>query len=378
MKFLHTSDWHLGAMEGNYSLKEDQQFFIDAICNIAEQEQVDAVLIAGDVYDRSVASADAISLYDAAMSRLCKQLRKQVLIIAGNHDSAERLAACGELLSMAGLHVAGMLEAKPFCVSFEDADIYLLPWISEEKVRSVYPERKNEIHNLESAYNAVTDVIRQSFDPAKKHIILSHAYITDSETSDSDRAAVIGYAANVSAKVFEGFDYAALGHIHKPQTVAPGVRYSGTPMPFSFGKEESQEKSVTIVDTADMSEKVIPVPRLHRWTTLTGTLSELLNTQVSEEVRTGYVRLQITDAYASRETMASLEVVYPKVRDFSGKSIEGDDSRIGMPMQEFEELQTDPEAIFARFCTENLNAEPDEHRMDLFRNAVKEVEEELK
>ena len=336
------------------------------------------MFIAGDVYDRSVASAEAISLYDAAMSRLCKKLEKQVLIIAGNHDSAERLSTCGDLLTMAGLHVAGMLEAEPYYVSIGDTDIYLLPWISEEKVRSIYPERKDEIHNLESAYKVVMDVIRQSFDSTKKHIILAHAFITDSETSVSDRAAVIGYAANVSAKVFEGFDYVALGHIHKPQTVSPGVRYCGTPMPLSFGKEESQEKSVTVVDTADMSEKIIPVPQLHRWTTLTGTLSELLDAEVSEEVRTGYVRLQITDAYAGLETMASLEAIYPNVRDYAGKRFDGEDSRISMTQQELEKLEADPETVFVRFCLDNLKEEPDAHQLELFRKAVREAEEELK
>ena len=132
MKLLHTSDWHLGSTEIDRSLHDDQVFFIDQICRIIQEEQVDAVMIAGDVYDRSVASADAMALYDGAVTRICKELRVPVLVIAGNHDGAERLANCSELLSAAGLHVCGSIEREPKRVAFEDTEVF--PWARRSRM----------------------------------------------------------------------------------------------------------------------------------------------------------------------------------------------------------------------------------------------------
>ena len=313
MKLLHTSDWHLGALDGDRSLLVDQKFFIDGICDIATERSVDAVIIAGDVYDRSVSSAEAIKLYDYAMTRLCNELKKQVIIVAGNHDSAERLSSCHELLSAAGLHISGSLEREISKVSIGNADIYSLPWITEEKVKSVFPEHKEDIASLEDAYNVVTTHIKGGFVKGKKNIIVSHAFITDSETSTSDRAAVIGFATQVSASVFDGFDYVALGHIHKPQNVSGNVRYSGTPMPYSFGKEETQEKSITVIDTDDMSMEIAPLTLLHVRKTLSGTLDELLEFDCDEETRKGYLRLQVTDQYVGIETLSELRRIYPNL-----------------------------------------------------------------
>ena len=205
MIFLHTSDWHLGATEGERELREDQYFFIDEICRIIEERQVDAVLLAGDVYDRSVGSASAIRLYNYAMERICRDLKKTVLTIAGNHDSADRLSSCGSLLEKAGLYISGAAEREARVVAFDDAEVFLLPWVTEEKVRSLYPEER--ISDLTGAYQVLTDHMRERFSPDKKHIVVSHAFITNAETSTSDRAAEIGFATQVSASVFDGFVY---------------------------------------------------------------------------------------------------------------------------------------------------------------------------
>ena len=157
MLFLHTSDWHLGAAGGERELLEDQRAFIDAICQIVEKRHVDAVLLAGDVYDRAVASAAAIGLYDDAMDRLCRELGVPVLVIAGNHDGPERLASCGSLLDRAGLHVLGAAQREPKVVSFPEAEVFLLPWITEEKVKSLYPEEREKIQQ-----KVITDLRRAS------------------------------------------------------------------------------------------------------------------------------------------------------------------------------------------------------------------------
>ncbi len=375
MILLHTSDWHLGMIDCEHSLLADQQFFIDGICSIIERERVDAVLIAGDVYDRSVASAEAIRLYDDAMTRICKGLGVPVLIVAGNHDSAERLASCSELLKAVGLHIAGALTRTPEVVSFDDTEVFLLPWITEAKVKSVYPEEKDRIESIEDAYRVVAEHFRTAFTPGKKHVLTAHAFITNAETSSSDRAAEIGFAMQVPASVFDGFDYVALGHIHKPQDVTDTIRYSGTPMPFSFGREETQVKSVTLIDTRTMARRTVPLPLLHRRTTITGTLEEVLHPTCDEEVKNGYVRAVVTDSFIGLETMSMLLETYPNLLDTCGKTFENESASVTMTIRELEELGRDPAEVFRYFCREELGVSPDERLIGLFREAMESVGE---
>ena len=185
---------------------------------------------------------------------------------------------------------------------------------------------------------------RERFSPGKRHILMAHAFITNAETSTSDRAAEIGFATQVPASVFDGFDYVALGHIHKPQDVTDTVSYSGTPMIYSFGKEEKQEKSVTILDTADMSRKRVPLPLLHRWTTVTGTLEEVLHPALDEEAKNGYVRIRVTDSFLGLEALSELKRVYPNFVDGAGKTYDNDDSSVTMTLEELETVENDPVA----------------------------------
>lgn len=375
MIFLHTSDWHLGATEGEYDLLEDQYYFVDEICRIISERKVDAVLLAGDVYDRSVASAAAIRLYDYAMNRICREFNTKVLTIAGNHDSAERLSSCGQLLEKAGLYISGAAEQEPKVISFDDTEVFLLPWITEEKVRSLYPEERESIGSLTDAYRVVTSHMRDRFSPDKKHIVVSHAFITNSETSTSDRAAEIGFATQVSADVFDGFDYVALGHIHKPQDVSARIRYCGTPMPYSFGKEETQVKSVTLLDTETMAQEIIPLPLLHKRTTFTGTYEELLNLNCPEEEKNGYVRLNVTDTAIGLELLSKLKLVYPHPLVVSGKVYEGDETTITLTMEELEQMENDPRQVFKSFCREEMGEEATPHFVELFEKAVSRYEE---
>ena len=374
MRLLHTSDWHLGAADGDRPLLEDQQFFIDAICGIIEREHVDAVLIAGDVFDRSVASAEAIRLYDGAVTRICRDLHVPVCIIAGNHDSAERLSNCSGLLSAAGLHIAGALSRTPQVVPFDDTEIFLLPWITEAKVKSVFPEEKDNICSIEDAYRITAERYRAAFSPNKRHILAAHAFLTNAETSASDRAAEIGFAMQVPASVFDGFDYVALGHIHKPQNVSETIRYCGTPMPFSFGREETQEKSVTLIDTQAMKRTIVPLPLLRRRTTITGTLEQVLHPACSDEVRNGYVRVDVTDSYIGLETLSDLRQVYPNLLDVSGKTFESESASVTLTIRELEDLSSNPVEVFRYFCREELDTEPDERLIALFEKSVGEVQ----
>ena len=376
MIFLHTSDWHLGAMGGERDLWDDQKYFIDAICGIVREKRVDAVLLAGDVYDRSVPAASAIGLYDYAMERLCGELGVKVLTIAGNHDSAERLASCAGLLDKAGLYLQGAAQREPRVVAFADSQVFFLPWMTEEKIKSLYPEERDSITGLTDAYRVAVNHMREKFIPGKRHLLLTHAFITNAETSTSDRAAEIGFATQVPASVFEGFDYVALGHIHKPQQVNPFIRYSGSPMAYSFGKEERQEKSVTLIDTAAMTQEVVPLPLLHRWTTLTDCYEALLAGEYPEEIREGYVRLNVTDTAVGLDMLSRLRQVYPNALVVAGKTYDGEDTTITLTMEQLEQMESDPAEVFKSFCREEMGQEATDHFLQLFAQAVEEADAE--
>lgn len=371
MKFLHTSDWHLGmTFRGGVSYARDQKYVIENICRIALDEKVDGILIAGDVFDKSIASYEALNVYDEVMTRICVSYEIPVYLIAGNHDGAERLSQCNELLKKSGLYIAGSLSDKPQVVNTKDADIYLLPWISTDRVKAAYPDEAEKISSMEDAYKTVLDKYRESFVKDHKNILVAHAFIVNAKTSTSDRAAEVGKAAMVGSHVFEGFDYVALGHLHGPQQINKKIRYSGSPMAYSFGKEEKQEKSVTIFDTESGGQTVIPIPQLHKRTTLTGTFEELMKADFDDDIRDGYVRLEVTDSYVGMDSMAAFREKYRNLLEVAGKGFERDDARITMTIEEIENADTDPETVFEQYCKDMLGESPSEHLISLFKDAT--------
>jgi len=375
MKLLHTSDWHLGMSFQTRSLEEDQRFFLREICRVIEEEGVDAVLLAGDVFDRSVPGAWAMKLYDEAVTEICDRLGVPMLVIAGNHDNAARLAACRSLLKKAGLHVAGELTCEVESVSLGGADVWLLPWFTTEKARAVFPERAGEIDSMESAFRVVLDAVRARFTPGRRQILLAHAFLVDAETSLSDRAAEVGRAAAVGRGIFEGFDYVALGHLHGPQDIGACIRYSGTPMKYAFGSEESQVKSVTLLDTETLARRVIPLPALHERCTVEGTYEQVLSAAgLSEARRRGYVRVRVTDCYLGLEAVAALRETYPLLLEAVGLSYDREDAGVRMTLEDLEREADDPESIFRRFCQDCAGLDPDEHLLSLFREAQADYE----
>lgn len=371
MKFLHTSDWHLGmTFRGGVSYRADQKFAMEQICRIAVEEKVDGILLAGDVFDKSIASQEALQMYDEVMTYICTTLHIPVYLVAGNHDGAERISQCNELLKQSGLFIAGALEAEPQVVSCGTVDIYLLPWISTDKVKAIYPDAEERINSMEEAYRVVLDDYRSKFVSGHKNILVAHAFIVDAQTSVSDRAAEVGRATMVGSHVFEGFDYVALGHLHGPQQITDRIRYSGTPMAYSFGKEERQAKSVTIVDTDTWEQKLIPVPQLHKRVTLSGTFRELMEAAYEEDILNGYVRLEVTDSYVGMDSLAAFREKYQNLLEVSGRGFEREDAKITMTIEELERADTDPEAVFRRYCEDILEEAPSAHMMSLFQNAL--------
>lgn len=374
MKLLHTSDWHLGMSLGTGSYEADQRHFFSQLYNIIRQEQIDAVLLAGDVYDNSVSNAAAIALYNEAVTTICMELSVPMIVIAGNHDSAARLASCRSLLRKAGLYVSGKLERDPEPILLDKGRtaVYPLPFFNKDEVLSLYPEETDGIHTQEQAAEFICSRIRQAMDPGRCNIVLSHALVVGSELSDSDRSARIGLATAISKDVFREFDYTALGHIHKPQVITDQIVYSGSPIKYSFGGEETQEKGVVIYDTETGSRRFLPITQLHDRVTVTGTFEEIFS---RTDLADSYLRLQVTDRYAGLELWAELQSLFPLLLELKGKSLEENDTITALSVEELHSL--DETDILRRFLAENFSTEPTSDQMELFRDVLTWSQEEV-
>lgn len=373
MKLIHTSDWHFGMSVGTGSYADDQRYFLSRLYDIIRQEGVEAVLIAGDIYDSSVANAEAIGLYNEAVTTLCGELRVKVIAIAGNHDSAARLASCRELLKGAGLFITGRLEKELAPVLLDDGKtaVYSLPFFNRDEVTALFPECKGDIRSQETAMLVVCDHIRQNMDKSRRNIILSHSLIVNAELSDSDRSARVGFATAVSKDVFEGFDYVALGHIHKPQIIAPHIRYSGSPIKYSFGSEEAQEKGVVLIDTDTMEQRFLVIEPLHDRKTVEGTYDEII---AREDLTDHYLRLRVSDRYAGLELVADLRDRFPYLLEVYGKGLTENESLSALSV---EQLQTmDEEDIMEKFMAENFGYNLSEEQRSLFRQVLEWSREE--
>ncbi|MCR4689569.1 MAG: exonuclease SbcCD subunit D [Saccharofermentans sp.] len=384
MKILHTSDWHIGLTEPHCDIASDQRFFIDEICRIAAEQKVECILIAGDIYDRMVASLDSVKLHDYAANKICNELGITLCEIAGNHDGSVRLASNSQLLTKAGYFVAGSLSDGIGSTVIGNTEIFLLPWINESTVKSAYPDEADKIDDLTSAYEIVCSHIKEGFTPGLRHILMAHCFVTGATTSVSDRACEVGNAPMVPASVFKDFDYVALGHIHKMQKLADNVYYSGTPMPYSFGKEENQSKYVRLIDTDDMTSVEIKLPLQHIRKSLKEPLEVLLKADYPEEIRSGYLDITVTDCYVSAELEEQLRAIYPFILSIKGIDIERQDSSISLSLEEFSKIENDPEEIFKYFYQDIAepgtgDGEDDarrKHRQELFIKAVTEVTNE--
>lgn len=371
MRILHTSDWHLGMSVGTGTLAGDQRFFLEQLYSIIEEEQADILLLAGDVYDSSVSNAEAISVYNEATTRICADMGKKMVVIAGNHDGAERLAACSELLKGAGLYVSGRLTREITPILAGNTAIYPLPFFNREEVIALFPEKSTEITSQEKAMKVVCDHIREEMDPSRFNIAVAHALIVSAELSESDRSARVGQASAVSKDVFEGFDYVALGHIHKPQMIDEHICYSGSPVKYSFGNEEGQQKGVVLIDTESSEIRTIPIQMLHDRKTVRGTYEEIIE---REDLSEDYLRLYVSDRYAGLELLSALQQKFPYLLELYGKALEEGDGQTALTVGELQSL--DEVDIMMRFCGENGGALPNEEQLSLFKEVLEWCEKE--
>ena len=315
MKCIHLSDLHIGKKVNEFSMLEDQAYILTKIINIIDEQNVEAVFIAGDVYDKPVPPIDAINLFDDFLVRLSKRNLK-VFIISGNHDSAERLAFGGRLMNQSGIYVSPIYhgDIQPITIQDEygDLNVYLLPFIKPAHVR----------HSLEievSSYNEAVEraINHMNIDTTKRNVLLAHQFVTGAIRSDSEEISV-GGSDNVDAHLFKEFDYVALGHIHRPQKcIYDYIRYSGTPLKYSFS-EANHHKSVTIIniqEKGNLSIEQIPLIPKRDMVELKGTYNELVAKSFYEHTtyQEDYVHITLTDEEDILDALAKLRVIYKNI-----------------------------------------------------------------
>jgi len=316
MKFIHLSDLHLGKRVNEFSMLEDQKYILTKIINIIDEEKPEGVIIAGDVYDKSVPSAEAVELFDDFLVRLAKRSLK-VFVISGNHDSAERIAFGGRLMDKSGIYMSpvfsGKIEPITLKDDFGDVNIYMLPFIKPSNVRSFYFE--NEINTYTDAVKTVIENMK--IDLSKRNILITHQFVTGAVRSEAEDISV-GGTDNVDASVFEGFDYVALGHIHRSQKcVSDYIRYSGTPLKYSFS-EANDNKTVTVVemnDKGNITLGFIPLVPKRDMVEIKGTYDELTLKSFYENTtyQDDYIHITLTDEEDIPDVLTKLRVIYKNI-----------------------------------------------------------------
>ena len=373
MKLFHLSDLHIGKRVNEISMIEDQAHILSQIVGMIDMEKPDALLISGDVYDKSVPSAEAVTLFDDFLCRLAER-KLPVMIISGNHDSPERLAFGNRLMQGAGIHLSPVYDGKISCVTLADAHgdvhFWLLPFIKPAHVKRYEPDEE-----IESYTDAVRTAIgKTNIDWSARNVLLTHQFVTGAATCESEEISV-GGSDNVDASVFDGFDYVALGHLHGPQNIGGNrMRYCGTPLKYSFS-ETGHDKSVTVVSLGakgDLLLNILPLVPLRDMRRISGTFAQLTDKAFYSVQQTeDYLHVVLTDEEDVPEAMGRLRVIYPNIMKLSydntrtreNQTIDGaEDVQRRQPLELFEEL----------FALQN-NQEMSETQRSFVRELIEEI-----
>ncbi|HAS6933123.1 exonuclease sbcCD subunit D [Vibrio parahaemolyticus] len=318
MKFIHTSDWHLGRQFHNVSLLKDQQVVLEQLIQYIENNPVDAVIVAGDVYDRSVPPTIAIELLNRVVKRICGELNTPMILISGNHDGAERLGFGSEQMKRSGLHIISNFEdmLTPVVIETKAAGhvaFYGMPYNDPEQVRYVY---KEPVSTHDEAHKLLAEKIAEQFQSEHRNILISHCFVDGAIESESERPLSIGGSDRVSHEHFLNFDYVALGHLHQPQKKGEEyIRYSGSLMKYSFG-EQNQKKGFTLVEIGKdgfIGAEHIELTAPHEMRIVEGELEQILEWGKTDPKNEDYLLVRLMDKHAILNPMEKLRTVYPNV-----------------------------------------------------------------
>jgi len=371
MRFLHTADWHLGRYFHGASLLEDQAYVLDQFVALARDEQVDAVVIAGDVYDRAVPPGEAVSLLGDVLERLVVREGIPVILIAGNHDSPERIGFAGRIFERQRLFLRGTLgHFEPVLLAGAQGEVafHPLPYVEPAFARAL--EGGAAVTDHASAMAHVLDRVRAGFRAGRRNVLVGHAFVAGGSESDSERPLSVGGSGMVPVATFDGFDYVALGHLHRPQQAgSERIRYSGSLLKYSF-HEADHDKSVSLVELGADGACQVTHHRLaprRDVRVLTGTLDELL-AQGAAARSEDYLSAQLTDAGPVLEAMARLREVYPHMLEirFARQDAPGAPARAGA-----DHRKREPADLFRAFYREMAGSEIDAAQLAAFEECTR-------
>lgn len=377
MKFIHLSDLHIGKRVNEYSMLEDQEYILNQIIAIIDEQKPDGVIIAGDVYDKSVPSAEAVALFDDFLFELSKR-NLYVFVISGNHDSPERIAFGGRLMEASRIYMSPVYDGTVSPVTLEDEygkiNVWMLPFVKPVHIRKF---------NEDAEISTYTDAMRiaignLNIDSNERNIMITHQFVTGAERTESEDISV-GGTDNVDISVFENFDYTALGHIHRPQNCkSEKVRYSGTPLKYSFS-ESKDNKSVTIVELKEkgnLSVDTIPLKPLRDMIEIKGKYNEIMlrdfykNTSYHED----YVHITLTDEDDIPDAIGKLRTVYRNLMklDYDNLRTRNMNSVDGAANVE----KKSPYEHFSEFYEKQNNQPMNDNQSDFMKKLIEEIWEE--
>lgn len=378
MKLLHTADLHIGKIVNDFSMLEDQKFILDQIREIACINRVDGIILAGDIYDRAIPTGEAVMVFNDFLTQL-SQKGITVYMISGNHDSPERISYGESLLAEQKVAIAGVFRGEVSVFRPEDeygtVEIVMLPFI-----RPSLAEEKTSEAAVGKILRHYWDRNKADTDKKKRHVLVTHYFVTDAgkepELSDSETTIHVGGIDNVDASLFEGFDYVALGHIHKPQQIGDKpVYYAGSPLKYSFS-EVNQTKSVLLLklDGAGLlSVEKIPLCPLHEMRKVEGTLKEIMENAVREaEGRQDYIQAVITDREELIDPIGTLRSVYPSIMQIVRK--ERGENIASSAVESIMVRQKEPVSLFEEFYHLVRGEELTKEKKELLEAVVREVE----
>lgn len=391
MKLMHISDLHLGKRISEFSMIEDQEHILKQITEAVKEETPDAILIAGDIYDRSVPSTEAMELLEKFLYELADG-KNQVFIISGNHDSAERLSFGSALIDSSGIHIAPVYngEAKHFELQDDSGtvNIYMMPFVKPTSVRHALMNcgklTEGETAQLDSYAKAMRAAIdNMGLDKSRRNVLVAHQFVTGAATCESEDVNV-GGLDNIDADVFEDFDYVALGHLHGPQTLGnkKNIRYSGTPLKYSFS-EVDHNKSITIVeigakegDTVQLTIREIPLKPLRDWADIRGTFEQLTGEEFLKFAdQEAYMRVTLLDEDDVPEAISRLRDFYPNIMNLRYDNLR---TRTANDVTDAGELGERSEIeMFKELFEKQNNAEMSQAQADLVTRLLEDIKEEM-
>lgn len=376
MKIMHLSDLHIGKKVNEYSMLQDQVYILKEILQIIDNEKVETVIIAGDVYDRSLPPNEALELFDEFLYQLSSR-NVNVFVISGNHDSPERISYGGRMMTENKIFLSPVYDGnvKPITLNddYGEVNFYLLPFVRPADIRRYFPDEN--IENYTDAVKVAIDNMNVDF--SERNILVTHQFVTGAELSESEDI-IVGGTDNVSGEVFDGFDYVALGHIHREQTVGKdNIRYCGTPLKYSFS-EAKHIKSVTILDFNDKGNieySKIPLTPFRDMREIRGTYYELTLKSSYESTNTeDYLHITLTDEEDIPDAIGKLRSIYPNIMKLDYDNLR---TRGSGTVDAIENIESkSPFELFADLFKQQNNQDMGEEQEEIMRNLIDKIWEE--